>query len=237
MTTIDSENSEYDHDLATYIDHTLLKADTTSEQIKQLCEEAIQFSFASVCVNPVNVSLAAKYLKGSRVKISTVIGFPLGASTSTTKAIETRDAIANGAHEIDMVINVGALKSGEDAKVLRDIEYVVEATGENVLVKVILETALLPKDKIKTGALLAKQAGANFVKTSTGFSNDGALVEDVKLIRQTIGPDMGIKAAGGIRDYETAWNMINAGANRIGASSSVAIVKKQKQTDKKSEEY
>ncbi|MDP6626382.1 MAG: deoxyribose-phosphate aldolase [Methanopyri archaeon] len=211
--------------MAKTIDHTLLKPDATTEQIRKLCEEAIQYDFASVCVNPANVKQAADLVKGSNVKVTTVIGFPLGATTPTTKAIETRDAIANGANEIDMVINVGALKSGDDDLVRRDIEAVVEAAQGQAIVKVILETALLNKDEKVRGCLLAKMAGADFVKTSTGFGPSGATVEDIALMRATVGPDMGIKASGGIRDTETAKAMIAAGATRIGASASVAITK------------
>ncbi|UCE15158.1 MAG: deoxyribose-phosphate aldolase [Candidatus Heimdallarchaeota archaeon] len=215
----------FDRNLAKYLDHTLLKADATDEEIKSLCEEAKRFGFASVCVNPTHVSKAAEYLQGTPVKVCTVIGFPLGATTPTVKAIETRDAIANGAEEVDMVINVGALKSGNDNLVKRDIEAVVNSAKNKAIVKVILETALLTKDQITKGCLLAKMAGADFVKTSTGFSTAGALVEDVALMRQTVGPEMGVKAAGGIRTQEVAEEMIRAGATRIGASASVSIVK------------
>ncbi|MFW9991096.1 MAG: deoxyribose-phosphate aldolase [Candidatus Odinarchaeota archaeon] len=217
----------FDTNLAQYIDHTLLKPDATEEQIRKLCEEAKQYKFASVCVNPTNVALAAKFLKESPlVKVCTVIGFPLGATTPTVKAVETRDAIANGAQEIDMVINVGALKSGNDDLVRKDIEAVVNAAkAGSALVKVILETALLSKEEIVKGSLLAKLAGADFVKTSTGFSSGGATVEDVALMRKTVGPEMGVKASGGVRTQEDAEKMIKAGATRIGASASVAIVK------------
>lgn len=214
-----------DKEIAKTIDHTLLKPDATTDQIRKLCEEAVQYGFASVCINPANVKQAADLVKGSNVKVTTVIGFPLGATTPTTKAIETRDAIANGANEIDMVINVGALKSGDDDLVRRDIEAVVEAAQSQAIVKVILETALLSKDEKVRGCLLAKMAGADFVKTSTGFGPSGATVEDIALMRATVGPDMGIKASGGIRDTETAKAMIAAGATRIGASASVAITK------------
>ncbi|MHA2154726.1 MAG: deoxyribose-phosphate aldolase [Candidatus Hodarchaeales archaeon] len=212
-------------DLAQHIDHTNLRADATDEEIKKLCEEAAMYKFASVCINPTNVSKAAKYLKGSSVKVCTVIGFPLGATTPTVKAIETRDAIANGAEEVDMVINVGALKSGNDDLVRQDIQAVVNAAAGKAIVKVILETALLTKEQIVKGSLLTKLSGADFVKTSTGFSTAGALVEDIALMRKTVGPEMGVKAAGGIRTHEIAEQMINAGATRIGASASIAIVK------------
>jgi len=205
------------------IDHTLLKPDATEQQIRTLCEEAKQYNFASVCINPAWVSLCAQLLAGSEVKVCTVIGFPLGATTPTAKAIETRDAIANGATEIDMVINVGALKSGDDELVRRDIEAVVAAARDRALVKVILETALLSKEEIVKASLLAKMAGADFVKTSTGFGGGGATVEDIALMRETVGTEMGVKASGGIRDRETAEAMVAAGATRIGASASVAI--------------
>jgi deoxyribose-phosphate aldolase len=212
-------------DLAPLIDHTLLKPDATEAQVRKLCEEARQFSFASVCVNPAWVPLCARLLEGSPVKVCTVIGFPLGATTPTTKAVEARDAIANGAHEIDMVINVGALKSGNDDLVRRDIEAVVQAAKGQALVKVILETALLSREEKIKACLLAKQAGADFVKTSTGFGPGGATVEDIALMRETVGPTMGVKASGGIRDRATAEAMVAAGATRIGASASVAIAK------------
>jgi deoxyribose-phosphate aldolase len=215
----------FDNSLAKYIDHTLLKADATEEEIRNLCEEARSYEFASVCVNPTNVRLASEYLQGSPVKVCTVIGFPLGASTPTVKAIETRDAIANGAEEVDMVINVGALRSGNDDLVKRDIEAVVQAAEGKAVVNVILETALLTKDEIIKGSFLAKLGGADFVKTSTGFSSAGAVASDVELMRKTVGPEMGIKAAGGIRTQEVAQEMIKAGATRIGASASVSIVK------------
>lgn len=212
-------------DVGVMIDHTLLKPDATRDQVVKLCEEARQYEFASVCVNPTHVSLASSLLKGTPVKVCTVIGFPLGATTPTAKAIETRDAIANGADEVDMVINVGALKSGDYDLVKRDIEAVVEAARGRALVKVILETALLTDEEKVKACLLAKIAGADFVKTSTGFGPGGATVDDVRLMRKVVGADMGVKAAGGIRDLESARKMIEAGASRIGASASVAIVK------------
>jgi deoxyribose-phosphate aldolase len=215
-------------DLARMIDHTLLKPDATETDIRKLCDEARRYAFASVCVNPSWVGLAAKLLEGTPVKVCTVIGFPLGATTPTAKAIETRDAIANGATEIDMVINVGALKSGDDALVRRDIEAVVQAARGAAIVKVILETALLAREEKIKACLLAKQAGADFVKTSTGFSSGGATVDDIALMRETVGPGMGVKASGGIRDTATAAAMVAAGATRIGASASVAIVTGQK---------
>jgi len=211
------------NEVASYIDHTNLKADATQEEIGKLCEEAKKFSFATVCVNPANVKLAKQLLSGSGVGVTTVIGFPLGATTPTVKAIEARDAIANGADEIDMVINVGALKSGNYQLVEDDIKAVREATRGKVL-KVILETALLNKEQIVKACQISKLAGADFVKTSTGFGPGGATEEDVRLMRETVGPSMGVKASGGIRTGEDAEGMIRAGASRIGASASVAIV-------------
>jgi len=216
-----------DTQLARYIDHTLLKPDATRDQIVKLCEEAREFKFASVCVNPGWVKLCADLLKDSGVDICTVIGFPLGATTATTKAIEAKDAIANGANEIDMVINVGALKSGDDDMVRRDIEAVADACRGLALLKVIIETALLTKEEKVRACLLSKMAGADYVKTSTGFGPGGATVDDVALMRATVGPDMGVKASGGIRDTEAAKAMVAAGASRIGASASIAIVKGQ----------
>lgn len=211
-------------DVASMIDHTLLKPDATKAQITKLCEEAKQYGFASVCINPTNVSLASSLLAGTPVKVCSVIGFPLGATTPTAKAAETRDAISNGADEVDMVMNVGALKSGDYDLVKRDIEAVVGAARGKALVKVILEAALLTDEEKVRACLLAKTAGADFVKTSTGFGPGGATADDVRLMRKAVGPDMGVKAAGGIRDLESARKMIEAGASRIGASASVAIV-------------
>ena len=206
-----------------YIDHTILKPETTQEQVEKILSEAKEYDFASVCVNPTWVSLAAESLKDSDVKVCTVIGFPLGANTSAVKAFETEDAIANGADEIDMVINVGALKAGNDALVLDDIKAVVEASGDK-LVKVIIEACLLTDDEKVRACQLSKEAGADYVKTSTGFSTGGATVADVALMRKTVGPDMGVKASGGARSYEDAIAFIEAGASRIGASSGVAIM-------------
>ncbi|MEW6012656.1 MAG: deoxyribose-phosphate aldolase [Elusimicrobiales bacterium] len=208
---------------ASMIDHTLLKANATQEEIGKLCQEARQYNFASVCVNPAYVSLASRLLKGSNVKVCTVIGFPLGSTTPTVKAIEARDAIAAGADEIDMVINIGALKSGNDQLVLEDIKAVREATRGKIL-KVIIETAYLTRDEKIRACKMSKEAGADFVKTSTGFGPHGATVEDVKLMREVVGPDMGVKASGGIRDSKTASEMVKAGATRLGTSASVAIV-------------
>ncbi len=211
-------------ELAKYIDHTLLKPTATTAEITKLCEEARQHVFASVCVNPGQVGLAAKLLSGTPVKVCTVVGFPLGATSTFTKVMETRDAIANGAGEIDMVINVGALKSKDYELVKNDIARVVEAAGGKI-VKVILETSLLNEEEKIKGCELSKQAGADFVKTSTGFSTGGATAEDIALMRKVVGPSMGVKASGGIRDLPTARQMIAAGATRIGASASVGIVK------------
>lgn len=206
-----------------YIDHTLLKADASQEQIETLIEEAKKYDFASVCVNPTWVSFAAQALKATDVKVCTVIGFPLGANTPELKAFETSDAIQNGANEIDMVINIGALKSRNFDLVERDIRAVVEA-AKGTLVKVIIETCLLTDDEKVRACQIAQKAGADFVKTSTGFSTGGATVEDVALMRKTVGPDMGVKASGGARSYEDALAFIKAGATRIGASSGVAIM-------------
>jgi deoxyribose-phosphate aldolase len=218
-------------ELARYIDHTLLKPNATRDQIVKLCQEAKENGFASVCVNPANVALSAQLLRGSSVKVCTVIGFPLGATSTFVKAMETRDAVANGATEIDMVINVGALKSKDYELVKNDIGRVVEAANGNT-VKVILETALLNDEEKAKACELSKLAGADFVKTSTGFSSGGATLEDVCLMRQVVGPDMGVKASGGIRDTETARQMIQMGATRIGASASVAIVREEKDAGK-----
>ena len=205
------------------IDHTLLKPEATKEQVEKLCAEAKEYTFASVCVNPTWVKTSAELLAGTPVKVCTVIGFPLGASTPETKAFETTDAINNGAGEIDMVLNVGALKSLNMDLVKRDIESVVNAAKGKAIVKVILETCLLTKEEIKVASKLSKDAGADFVKTSTGFSTGGATVEDVALMREVVGPDLGVKASGGVRSLEDVQKMIEAGATRIGASSGVLI--------------
>ena len=206
-----------------YIDHTLLKPDASQEQIETLIEEAKKYDFASVCVNPTWVNFAAQALKATDVKVCTVIGFPLGANTPELKAFETSDAIQNGANEVDMVINIGALKSRNFDLVERDIRAVVEA-AKGTLVKVIIETCLLTDDEKVKACQIAQKAGADFVKTSTGFSTGGATVADVALMRKTVGPDMGVKASGGARSYEDALAFIEAGATRIGASSGVAIM-------------
>ena len=211
-------------DLAAYIDHTLLKADAKKEEILNLCEEARKYSFASVCVNPTWVKEAAKALEGSTVKVCTVIGFPLGASTSEVKAFETKNAILNGATEIDMVINIGSLRGGDDETVKQDISEVVQAAAGKAIVKVIIETALLTETEMETVCKIAVVAGANFVKTSTGFSTGGAKEEHVKLMRAAVGSEVGVKASGGVRGIEDMEKMIKAGATRIGASSGVQIM-------------
>ena len=207
-----------------YIDHTLLKQDATKQQIDRLLSEAREYDFASVCVNPSWISHAKAGLKDTDVKVCTVVGFPLGATTSAVKAYETKEAIQNGADEIDMVINVGALKSGNAGLVESDIRAVVEASGDK-LVKVIIEACLLTDEEKVLACQLAQKAGAEFVKTSTGFSTGGATLPDVQLMRQTVGPDMGVKAAGGARSYADAVAFVEAGATRIGTSSGVAILK------------
>lgn len=212
-------------DIASLIDHTLLKPEATPEQIVQLCTEAKEYRFAAVCVNPVYVKLAWDLLKGSPIKVCSVVGFPLGATLSEIKAFETRQAIRDGASEIDMVIHIGALKAGDDDLVEHDIATVVEAChAGGAICKVILETCFLTDDEKIRGCILAKRAGADFVKTSTGFGPGGATVEDVALMRRTVGPDMGVKAAGGIRTLEALQQMVAAGASRIGASASVKIM-------------
>ncbi|MEH6888291.1 deoxyribose-phosphate aldolase [Bacillus sp. JJ864] len=209
---------------AKLIDHTALKSDTKKEVIVTLCEEAKQHDFASVCVNPTWVETAAELLKGTDVKVCTVIGFPLGANTPETKEFETTDAIAKGATEVDMVINIGALKDKNDALVERDVRAVVEAAKGKALVKIIIETCLLTEEEKVRACELSVKAGVDFVKTSTGFSTGGATVEDVALMRKTVGPNIGVKASGGVRDEKGMDAMIEAGATRIGTSSGVALV-------------
>jgi deoxyribose-phosphate aldolase len=214
-----------DLDLAKMIDHTLLKPDATQEQIAQLCFEARKYGFASVCINPTWVELCAKLLEGSPVKVCTVIGFPLGATSAEVKAFETQVALDHGATEIDMVINVGALKARDLELVAKDIRGVVAAAhARKSIVKVIIEAILLTDEEKTIACLLAKEAGADYVKTSTGFASGGATVHDVALMRRVVGPEMGVKAAGGVRTYEDAENMIKAGATRIGASAGVKII-------------
>ncbi len=209
--------------LAKIIDHTLLKPEATPQMVAQLCQEAVDYGFASVCVNSGYVPLCSQLLHATDVPVCSVVGFPLGAGLTEAKAAETRLAVEAGAREIDMVIAIGRLKAGEDNFVRADIRAVVEAAG-GALVKVIIETALLTNEEKIRACHLAVEAGAHFVKTSTGFSKGGATVEDVALMRKTVGPGIGVKAAGGIRDFQTAEAMVAAGATRIGASSSIQIV-------------
>ena len=206
------------------IDHTLLKQDASPEQIMTLCEEAKKFHFMSVCVNPAYVPLASECLKESDVKVCTVIGFPLGMNLTKTKVEEAILAVKEGANEVDMVINVGMLKAGHDDYVREEIREIKQAVGRGVVLKVIIESCLLNNDEIVRACLASKQAGADFVKTSTGFSTGGATVEAVKLMRETVGPDMGVKASGGIRTHEDLLAMVEAGANRIGTSNGTKII-------------
>ncbi len=219
------EAAEVPLDMARYIDHTLLKPEATAADIDLLCREAEEYHFASVCINPTWVKRAAQNLRGTSVPVCTVIGFPLGATTAEVKAMEARRALRDGAREVDMVLNIGALKSGDFDLVLRDIEKVVDAAHEvGALCKVILETALLTDEEKVIASSLAKQARADFVKTSTGFGPGGATVYDVALMRETVGPTMGVKASGGVRTASDAEDMIAAGATRIGASAGIIIV-------------
>ena len=204
-------------------DHTILKADATRKDVKRVCDEAMAYSFCSVCVNSYYVPYVANLLHGSDVKIGSVVGLPLGAMSTRAKALEAKIAVMDGADEIDMVINVGALKDRDYSVVLEDIKAVKEACGEHIL-KVIIETCLLTDDEKVKACELAKEAGADFVKTSTGFSTAGAKVEDVRLMRETVGPDMGVKASGGIHDKEFAKELVDAGANRLGTSATIEIV-------------
>ncbi|MCL4530710.1 MAG: deoxyribose-phosphate aldolase [Chloroflexi bacterium] len=211
--------------LAKMIDHTLLKPDATQDEVAQLCFEAKKYGFASVCVNPTWTELCSTLLKGSEVKVCVVIGFPLGATAPEVKAFETQNAIEHGAQEIDMVINIGALKARDLETVARDIRGVVEtAHARGAIVKVIIEAVLLNDEEKTIACLLSKEAGADFVKTSTGFASGGATVHDVELMRRVVGPEMGVKAAGGVRTFEDAQSMIQAGATRIGASAGVKII-------------
>lgn len=209
--------------IASMIDHTLLKPEATPAQVEKLCAEAAEYHFASVCVNPVYIPLAARLLKDTGVKACCVVGFPLGAIAPEQKAAEAASCAAMGAEELDMVIHIGAAKAGDWALVQRDIEGVVKAAAGRT-VKVIIETCLLTDEEKVKACEAAKAAGAHFVKTSTGFSTGGATTHDIALMRKTVGPEMGVKASGGIRDYATAMAMIEAGANRIGASAGIEIV-------------
>ena len=211
-------------EVARYIDHTLLKPEASREQVDKLCEEAVEYGFYSVCVNTTWTAYCARKLRGKGVKVCTVVGFPLGAMDSRAKSFETRNAIENGANEIDMVMNVGALKSGDLKTVEEDIRWVLRACRQNTILKVIIENALLTDEEKVLACQIAKRAGAHYVKTSTGFASSGATVEDIALMRRTVGMEMGVKAAGGVRSYQDALAMIQAGASRVGASSSVAIV-------------
>ena len=211
-------------ELAKYIDHTLLKPESTRDDIRRVCEEAKHYNTASVCVNPCWIKFVSEELKGTDIKPCCVIGFPLGATLPEVKAFETSAAIRDGAKEVDMVINVGALRGAEFETVYEDIKAVVDAAAGKALVKVIIETCLLTDEQKVIACKLAKQAGADFVKTSTGFSTGGAKVEDIRLMRETVGPEMGVKASGGVRTKTDAEAMIEAGATRIGASSSKKII-------------
>ena len=213
-----------DMKLNKYIDHTLLKADATTAQIKELCAEARQYDFASVCVNSCHVPLAAKELEGSEVKVCCVVGFPLGACLTGAKAFEAALAVERGAREVDMVINIGAAREGNWELVEQDIREVAEACHPGAILKVIIETCLLTDEEKKEACLCAKRAGADFVKTSTGFSTGGATPQDVALMRKAVGPDMGVKAAGGVRCKEDAQKMIDAGATRLGTSAGVKLM-------------
>ena len=206
------------------IDHTLLKPEATREQIKKICDEALEYNFKSVCVNPYWVNFASEILKGSEVSVCTVIGFPLGANTSLLKSFETEEAVKNGASEIDMVLNVGLLKSKEYDLVEEDIKAVVKA-AKGKLVKVILETCLLSDEEIIKACELSMEAGADFVKTSTGFNSEGATTHAVKIMRETVGDKLGVKASGGIRDLKKSMDMIDSGASRLGVSAGIDIIK------------
>ncbi len=210
--------------LAKYFDHTILKPDASPEQIEQICREAVEYGFASVCVNPVHVSRCKEFLQGSRIPVCSVVGFPLGSNTSGIKAAEAKQAVLDGAREVDMVLNITALKSGDAEFVEQDIRQVVTA-ADPALVKVIIEACLLTDQEKKIACGLAVKAGAHFVKTSTGFSSGGATVEDIALMRQMVGTGTGVKAAGGIKTLASAMKMIQAGATRIGASASVGIIR------------
>ena len=215
-------------DYAKMIDHTLLKPEASREQVKKLCREAAEYGFHSVCVNSCYVSFCADLLKDSDVKVCTVIGFPLGAMSSAGKAAEAAAAVKDGADELDMVINVGMIKSGDWEYVRRDIEEVVKAAGSRALVKVILETCLLTDDEKRIACRVCREAGAAYVKTSTGFATGGATAADVRLMREEAGDSMGVKASGGIRSLKDAEEMAAAGADRIGTSSGIAIAREQK---------
>jgi deoxyribose-phosphate aldolase len=214
----------YRPEYAQYIDHTVLKADTVHSTLKKFCDEARLYHFASICVNPIHVEFVTNQLKGSGVKTCCVVGFPLGANTSTIKAAEAREAVENGAEEIDMVINIGALKDGDHELVFQDIKSVVDAVHPKGIVKVIIETCLLTDEEKVTACQLAQKANADFVKTSTGFGNGGATAEDVRLMKQTVGDSMQVKASTGINDRKIFEEMVAAGAVRMGTSKGIRIV-------------
>jgi len=217
--------------IAQYIDHTILNADATEAAVRRICEEAKEYNFKTVCIQPYWVKYANELLEGTEVGVTTVIGFPLGANTTEIKVAEAKQAVAEGASDVDMVINIGALKSEDYDTVLSDIKAVVDAVAGKAIVKVIIETSLLTKSEKIRASELAKQAGADFVKTSTGFSTGGATLDDVQLMRATVGPDMGVKASGGVRTFEDAKAMIEVGATRIGASSGISIVEGAKEVE------
>lgn len=217
--------------IAQYIDHTILNADATKADIQRVCEEAKEYNFKTVCIQPYWVKYAKEILGDSKVGVTTVIGFPLGANTTEIKVAEAKLAVAEGASDVDMVINIGALKSEDYDTVLKDIQAVVDAVTGQAIVKVILETSLLTKSEKIRASELAKQAGADFVKTSTGFSTGGATLDDVQLMCATVGPDMGVKASGGVRTFEDAKAMIEVGATRIGASSGISIIEGSKEVE------
>ena len=212
--------------IAKMIDHTILKPEATEKEVLKLCKEAVEYNFASVCINPSMVPVAATALEGTDVEVCTVIGFPLGATTTEVKAFETKDVIEKGATEVDMVINVGKLKERDLEYVKNDITAVVEAAKDKALTKVIIETCLLTDEEKVIACQLSKEAGADFVKTSTGFSTGGATAEDVALMRKTVGPHIGVKASGGVRTHEDMVEMVKAGANRIGTSNGVKLLQK-----------
>lgn len=214
--------------IANMIDHTVLKAFSSKEDVIKVCQEAKEHGFFSVCINPTHIELAKKELEGSKVKVCTVIGFPLGANTSEVKAFETKDAIAKGAHEVDMVINIGALKDKNYDLVYKDIKAVVDAANKEALVKVIIETCYLTDEEKKIACELSVKAGADYVKTSTGFGTGGSTPEDIKLMRDVVGPNIGVKASGGVRTTDDAIKVIDAGASRIGASASISIATGEK---------
>ncbi|MCJ7497830.1 MAG: deoxyribose-phosphate aldolase [candidate division Zixibacteria bacterium] len=217
-------------DLARMIDHTLLKPEAKPDDIRRLCGEGIKYGFASICVNPCYVKLASEELKGSKVKVCSVSGFPLGANKSELKLKEAEAGCRDGASEIDMVINIGALKSGDYRLIEKEIELILKAVGKGKILKVILETSLLTSEEKIIGAKIVKESGAHFVKTSTGFGPGGATVEDVVLLRNAVGENLGVKASGGIRDYKKALELIQAGANRIGTSAGVKIMEEYLKT-------